>query len=629
LTDGILAVGGHEVIGNLGLGAFIQGGGSHTVAGTLTLAAGAGSSGTYELDGGSLSAGLININTGGHFLRNGGALNYDTLNFQGGDYTGDLVNQTRITGTGTINGNLVNAGTVSPGHSPGALTINGSYTQTATGTYQAEIASATSYDQINVTGNPGTASLNGALAISLLGGYRPLGSQVFSIITATGGVTGTFSSIVNQQIGLTLSWQPRYHPNSVDLWVQRNYSNLVGLTANQRSVGNMLNSVADTAAGDLNDVMNALDNLPNIGALANAYTQISPEKAGALASLGLTGAGSQMRNLAQWITNGRFGTREVQSAFGLDSLGHYGVSGAGLMLAYNGSSLAGLLSGQKTGAGASPLAFYLLPNLLLGGQGTTVSQTGYSFTGAGFTLGGDYRVQDDFLVGLATGYNHLGASFRGSGGKVENNNWPLTAYAAYLPESGYAFGSLGYSLNLFTLDRNIAFPGINRRAQSSPTGHQLNGYGEAGYDLKWRRLVVTPLVSLAYSHIWVDGFKEDGAGSLNLNVGSQSAESLQTGVGAKISLPLKRNATLVVPQVYATYQHEFANDSRGLDARLSQGGNTCTWQTDSPHRDFAVLGANCTLGIRKNVRAQLDYNVEVGRGGYTAHSLNAALRWEF
>jgi outer membrane autotransporter protein len=147
--------------------------------------------------------------------------------------------------------------------------------------------------------------------------------------------------------------------------------------------------------------------------------------------------------------------------------------------------------------------------------------------------------------------------------------------------------------------------------------------------VKWRPLVVTPLVSLAYSRIWVNGFEENGAGALNLDVASQSASSLQTGVGAKIAAPLKRGSTVVVPQVYATYQHEFANDSRGLDARLSQGSSTFTWQTGDPRRDFAVVGANVSLGIGKSVRAQLDYNAEVGRGTFTAHSLTAGLRWEF
>jgi len=37
----------------------------------------------------------------------------------------------------------------------------------------------------------------------------------------------------------------------------------------------------------------------------------------------------------------------------------------------------------------------------------------------------------------------------------------------------------------------------------------------------------------------VDGFTEGGAGSLNLKVDSQQADSLQTGVGAKVAVPLQ------------------------------------------------------------------------------------------
>lgn len=100
-------------------------------------------------------------------------------------------------------------------------------------------------------------------------------------------------------------------------------------------------------------------------------------------------------------------------------------------------------------------------------------------------------------------------------------------------------------------------------------------------------------------------------------------------MGGKIALPLKRNSTIVVPQVYAFYQHEFSNSSRGLDARLSQGSSTFAFQTDRPGRDFAVVGANVALKTKKDLWFQLNYNAEVGRGNYTAHYVNAGIRWEF
>jgi outer membrane lipase/esterase len=184
-------------------------------------------------------------------------------------------------------------------------------------------------------------------------------------------------------------------------------------------------------------------------------------------------------------------------------------------------------------------------------------------------------------------------------------------------------------LNLFSLERQISFGGLSRTAKSAPTGNQFNAYAEAGYDLRLHRLVATPVVSLAYSSLWVNGFSESGAGSLNLRVSPQQAASLQTGVGGKLALPLKRGAVVLVPQAYATYQHEYLDNSRGLDARLSQAGSSFTFQTDSPSRNFCLLGASLAVLTPKRLQVQLDYNAEVGRGTYTAHSLSGGVRWQF
>jgi outer membrane lipase/esterase len=143
-------------------------------------------------------------------------------------------------------------------------------------------------------------------------------------------------------------------------------------------------------------------------------------------------------------------------------------------------------------------------------------------------------------------------------------------------------------------------------------------------------VVLTPVVSLGYSGVWIKGFTESGAGALNLNVDKQNANSLQTGVGAKVSMPFKRGDTIIVPQVYALYQHEFSNNSRGLNARLSAPPSaTMTWRTEAPDRDFAVVGANATVGIKKNLAAQINYNAEVGRSLSTNHFINLGVRYQF
>jgi outer membrane lipase/esterase len=300
------------------------------------------------------------------------------------------------------------------------------------------------------------------------------------------------------------------------------------------------------------------------------------------------------------------------------------------MLAYNGASLANLFSSRKEfKAPESRWGLFADGGAAFGRQNSSTSQTGYNFSLGGLTLGGDYRLRDNLLVGLSTGYSNANSSFSGSGGSVTANTLPFNAYAAYFPGSLYAYGSMGYALNLYDLKRGINFGGLARTASSSTTGNQFNLYGETGYDLRLSRFILTPSATLGYSALWIGGFTEQGAGSLNLKVASQSAESLQTGLGGRLTVPLEAGSVTLVPQGYAFYQHEFANGSRSLNANLSQGSSALPFQTDAANRNFAVVGANVAVEIKKNLYAQVNYNAEVGRGNSTAQYVNAGLRYEF
>jgi outer membrane autotransporter protein len=382
----------------------------------------------------------------------------------------------------------------------------------------------------------------------------------------------------------------------------------------------------------LGAVLNTIDSLDSAGAVSSAYKQISPEKAGALASLGFTAATFQARHLATRTTNFRFvqgdsGEGGTLTPGGL-SLNYSKLDG--LMLAYNGASLANLFSARKEfQAPESRWGLFADGGAAFGSQNSTVNQTGYNFTLAGLTVGADYRLQDNFLVGLATGYSNTSAGFSGSGGNIKTNTIPFNAYAAYFPKPIYAYGSLGYALNLFDLRRDFSFGGVGRSASSSTSGNQFNLYGETGYDLKLSRLILTPSATLAYSALWVNGFTEQGAGSLNLKIGSQNAASLQTGVGGRLTVPFKVASIKVVPQAYLFYQHEFANGSRGLNASLSPGGSTFNFQTEAAGRNYALVGGSVAVGLKKNLYAQINYNAEVGRSNSTVQYVNAGLRLEF
>src|SRR5208337_4082131 len=111
----------NETIGRDGAGTLTQSGTStNTIGGQLTIAQNAGSTGAYNLRGGTLNAGTITVNTGGVFGFDGGSANFGSFNLNGGAVTAsadevlDTAGQsnsnytlTHAAGSNTVAGTLV------------------------------------------------------------------------------------------------------------------------------------------------------------------------------------------------------------------------------------------------------------------------------------------------------------------------------------------------------------------------------------------------------------------------------------------------------------------------------------------------------------------------------------------
>eukprot|EP01112_Ceratiomyxa_fruticulosa_P005687 TRINITY_DN1649_c0_g1_i2.p1 TRINITY_DN1649_c0_g1~~TRINITY_DN1649_c0_g1_i2.p1 ORF type:complete len:408 (-),score=92.16 TRINITY_DN1649_c0_g1_i2:72-1295(-) len=119
-------------------------------------------------------ASITIVNSNGWTQSNG------TITINGYITTSVLNNLGTIQGNGAINGTVYNAGTLSPGNSPGTIVINGDYHQTDSGTYKFEIESANSYDRIIVTG---TAYRAGVLYANIINGYTPSPHESFTVIS--------------------------------------------------------------------------------------------------------------------------------------------------------------------------------------------------------------------------------------------------------------------------------------------------------------------------------------------------------------------------------------------------------------------------------------------------------------
>jgi hypothetical protein len=230
-----LTVSSLSLNGNLsGTDSFLIGGPFTWVGGTLAGPQGSSLTpqGGIAIQGNDILSGrtLINagsvswLNSGTFSILNGGVLNnLPTGTFgSAGNASTLALNGGTLAGAGTVNANVSNSGQVNPGGTgaPGALAINGSYSQSGSGVLNIELGGPTAgsqFDQLNVTGN---TSLGGTLNISLLPNLGHVCGVSFPILNA-GSVSGTFSSIngLSQPGGMTIT--PTYSASRLTLTAPR------------------------------------------------------------------------------------------------------------------------------------------------------------------------------------------------------------------------------------------------------------------------------------------------------------------------------------------------------------------------------------------------------------------------
>jgi T5SS/PEP-CTERM-associated repeat protein len=120
-----------------------------------------------------------------------------------------------VSGDGVLTGEVVNRGVMAPGNELGALTIEGSYEQLATGRLLLELGSSDEYDQLNVTG---AVELAGRLSVETNPAFVPAAGQFFDVMDFT-SVSGVFDAVELPALpeGLTWNTSQLYSAGSISI----------------------------------------------------------------------------------------------------------------------------------------------------------------------------------------------------------------------------------------------------------------------------------------------------------------------------------------------------------------------------------------------------------------------------
>ena len=569
--------------GNIsGAGILVNANGNNVISGTNT-------NGGISVTGGSLRvANLASFTGASTTVSSGGTLLVDTtgvinsgsvvaangLLTNNGTINGGIsVSSTgTLGGSGTINGSITVAGALAPGNSPGIQTqATGNTTLGPGGSFEAELGGTTAgngngfHDQFLVQN--GSITLGSGVLLEVKSWLKADGvttftaarRDVFSILGASAGITGTFADISNT--GFT-TWM--LYDNQVS-------AHTLGKLYGTGLLGSQ--TFAAYAATPLQSSL--LTSIWNQGvSVATSSTNANPAgfidsdtSAGKAAVIVLTSADLN-RDLALMSPEAYLAVSDFGLTVGRDLLGQ-ALDNGSLWKEGNWTVAAGYSRSQHDYLGGSDAAsnYRLQSNSNLGSV--------------------RYQLDPSWQVGAFFGYTDGQTNGGAASSKIRGNTFGLLADGSKTVAGRIVALRAAVSYGDFSYDME--------RSGSKVTDQKLKTVCaelSASTDVyKSEKLSFGPALGVVYGRAKTGAFTEDG-GVLPLSVSAGASESVVSNAGLHLTYQMTSEAVITVK---AGWEHEFA-DAANVEANFSGGTGSGFSTPASQSRNTAVGGLD--LGIR-------------------------------
>ncbi|MCK5830370.1 MAG: autotransporter outer membrane beta-barrel domain-containing protein [Methylococcales bacterium] len=295
----------------------------------------------------------------------------------------------------------------------------------------------------------------------------------------------------------------------------------------------------------------------------------------------------------------------------------------------------GLLSGSRLGFFANTIGAF-------GETEKTERENESDFHSIGVIAGVDFRVLDNLTVGLAGGYSHLNLDFAQNmdvnGGGVEADNYNISAYLTFYSGDFYVDGIFTYGWSDYDIDRKIDIASnnqnistVDRATFATPEGEQFNASLSSGYNFHTGGLTYGPYVRVTYLNSSIDGYSEQGATGLNMRIGDQEVDSLESIVGGQISYAYSQTFAVIVPHVRVEWHHEYFDSAREFKVAYvnDPNNNSLMLRSDRLDGDYFNVGAGVSANFKHGLQAFVDYETVLELKNVESHIFTLGLRLEF
>jgi uncharacterized protein with beta-barrel porin domain len=260
--------------------------------------------------------------------------------------------------------------------------------------------------------------------------------------------------------------------------------------------------------------------------------------------------------------------------------------------------------------------------------------TGYNVTTTGLYFGGDYLVNEEFIVGAALTYanSNVRTSTTISGAprdanKVRTYNGVL--FFSFMPRQTFIDVYLTAGRNQYNITRNIRNTGEQATAKSNAKQHGIRGV--IGHNILGHfdsSSSFAPVFSLNY--VSLDGYTYTESGTLanNQTVTKPNTRKMEVGIGVEASSEFKGAYSRFIPQMHFMILRDFSDKRHNSLASFTLAEGAFKSLEASPKRITYNLGLAFTISSSERLFVTGAYDFAL-QSRYKSHTATFILKYIF
>ncbi|AUM14009.1 autotransporter outer membrane beta-barrel domain-containing protein [Ketobacter alkanivorans] len=263
----------------------------------------------------------------------------------------------------------------------------------------------------------------------------------------------------------------------------------------------------------------------------------------------------------------------------------------------------GMASSELFSAGK--LSAFLSGSMVDGSQDDTDYEMGYDLTTEHYTVGLDWQLNAQWLVGIAYGHTETELKYNTYNDQTDNSSDHILLYSSWYRENFAVDTTIGYSTGEFDSVRQL--PGGEAVGNTDNSMYYISVAGS--FDFNQGGWSYGPLSGLDYLDGQIDAFSEQSDTPWHASFDTQDVKSMIFTMGGQTSYAKSFSWGVLVPHAKAIWRTELEDDRDLIVGRF----------VESPQDQFSITPDDPDTSW---------YEVSVGLSAVMPHGISAFINYE-